>query len=318
MDLYMPKILVTGANGFIGTALCDSLRLQGVDVVAAVRAKAHQNEYQVGNFSATMDWLPVLDGCETIIHLAARAHVLRDGSTDPLAAFRAMNVDTTLNLARQAALSGIKRFIFISSIGVNGAETFSQPFSELSVPEPHSNYALSKFEAEEGLKDICLNSGMEFVIIRPPLVYGHQAPGHFKTLLRIASKGLPLPFKLVKNKRSIICLENLVDFIKACTNNEAAANQIFLVSDGMDVSTSLLIELLRKGMEKKSNLFSIPMPILDFGARLIGKCDLYTQLCCSLQIDMAKARNLLEWVPPINVVDGIRQAGQRYLNEKTF
>jgi len=311
------KILVTGANGFIGTALCDFLRQHGADVIAAVRQNAQKNECEVGSFSASMDWTHVLKGCKTIVHLAARAHVLDDEARDPLAEFRAINVDATLNLVRQAARIGIERFIFISSIGVNGAETFLKPFSELSTPQPYSNYALSKFEAEEGLKDICLHTGMEFVIIRPPLVYGHQAPGNFRSLLKLTSKGLPLPLKLVKNQRSIICLENLVSFIDLCIISKKAKNQIFLIADGTDVSTPMLIELLSEGMDKKAILFPVSMSILSLGARLIGRRHLYTQLCGSLQIDIAKAQDLLGWIPPVNISDGIRRAGQGYLYEKT-
>ncbi|MGV8894794.1 MAG: UDP-glucose 4-epimerase family protein [Burkholderiaceae bacterium] len=285
----MSKILVTGANGFVGSALCDSLRQQGMHVVAAVRRSTCDSEYEIGDFSTSTDWKSALVGCNTVIHLAARVHVMNDKSTGPLAAFRVVNVDATLNLARQAAQSGVRRFIFISSIGVNGAETFSEPFSELSKPQPHSDYALSKFEAEEGLKDICAKSGMEFVIIRPPLVYGSNAPGNFRSLLKFVHKGFPLPLSLIKNHRSMVALENLMDFINVCIEHPQAANQIFLVADGEYASTPQLIRLLSEGIGKPARLFPVPVQVLALGASLLGKQNMYQQLCGSLQVDISKA-----------------------------
>lgn len=311
------KILVTGANGFVGGALCDSLRQQGITVVAAVRGNACDNEYVLGDFSALTDWMFALCGCNTVIHLAARVHVMNDKSSNPLTAFRAVNVDATLNLARQAAQSGVKRFVFISSIGVNGAETFSEPFSEMSKPQPHSDYALSKFEAEEGLKDICAKSGMEFVIIRSPLVYGSNAPGNFRSLLKFVHKGLPWPLGLIKNQRSMVALENLVDFIKVCIEHPKAANQSFLVADVESVSTPQLIRLLSEGMGKPVRLFPVPVQALKLGAFLLGKQSMYQQLCGSLQVDISKAQNILGWVPPVRVDDGLRRAAKGYLYEKS-
>jgi nucleoside-diphosphate-sugar epimerase len=311
------KILVTGANGFVGGALCDSLRQQGITVVAAVRGNACDNEYVLGDFSALTDWMFALCGCNTVIHLAARVHVMNDKSSNPLTAFRAVNVDATLNLARQAAQSGVKRFVFISSIGVNGAETFSEPFSEMSKPQPHSDYALSKFEAEEGLKDICAKSGMEFVIIRSPLVYGSNAPGNFRSLLKFVHKGLPWPLGLIKNQRSMVALENLVDFIKVCIEHRKAANQSFLVADVESVSTPQLIRLLSEGMGKPVRLFPVPVQALKLGAFLLGKQSMYQQLCGSLQVDISKAQNILGWVPPVRVDDGLRRAAKGYLYEKS-
>jgi nucleoside-diphosphate-sugar epimerase len=311
------KILVTGANGFVGGALCDSLRQQGITVVAAVRGNACDNEYVLGDFSALTDWMFALCGCNTVIHLAARVHVMNDKSSNPLTAFRAVNVDATLNLARQAAQSGVKRFVFISSIGVNGAETFLEPFSEISKPQPHSDYALSKFEAEEGLKDICAKSGMEFVIIRSPLVYGSNAPGNFRSLLKFVHKGLPWPLGLIKNQRSMVALENLVDFIKVCIEHRKAANQSFLVADAESVSTPQLIRLLSEGMGKPVRLFPVPVQALKLGAFLLGKQSMYQQLCGSLQVDISKAQNILGWVPPVRVDDGLRRAAKGYLYEKS-
>ncbi|MEQ1557909.1 MAG: SDR family oxidoreductase [Methyloglobulus sp.] len=312
----MAKILVTGANGFVGSALCDSLREQGINVIAAVRRSAYENEYEVGSISALTDWIPALEGCNTVIHLAARVHVMNEKNINPLAAFRAVNVDATINLARQAAQCNVERFIFISSIGVNGAETFSEPFSELSKPQPHSDYALSKFEAEEGVKDICAQSSMKFVIIRPPLIYGSSAPGNFKSLLKFVQKGLFLPLSLVKNQRSMVALDNLVNFIKVCIEHPKAANQTFLVSDGESISTPQLIRLLSLCMGKPARLFPLPVCILKLGAFLLGRKVMYQQLCGSLQIDITKAQDLLGWIPPVHMNDGLHDAAERYLSEK--
>lgn len=309
----MSKILVTGANGFVGSALCEALLKKEKHVIQTVRTKSRENECAIGDLSASTDWSSALAGCNTVIHLAARVHVMNDKSTDPLAAFRAVNVDATVNLARQAAQSGVKRFIFISSIGVNGAETFSEPFSELSEPQPHSDYALSKFEAGKGLRDICSQFGMEFVIIKPPLVYGAHAPGNFRSLLKFVHKGLPLPLSLINNQRSMVYLENLVDFIQLCVVSPKAANQVFLVADGTDVSTPELIRLLGQGMGKPDRLFPLPVRVLELGASLLGRQSMYQQLCGSLQVDITKAQTLLGWVPPVSVYEGLRRAAQGFL-----
>lgn len=309
----MDKILVTGANGFVGRILCDTLRKKGGDVIAAVRTKRSAGEFQTGDLSEVTDWTDALAGVKTVIHLAARVHVLNDTAHNPLAAFRAVNVDGTLNLATQAAKSGVKRFVFISSIGVNGAATFAEPFTELSTPRPHSPYAVSKLEAEEGLKDVCRKAGMEFVIVRPPLVYGPGAPGNFATLLKLVHRRFPLPLGSVSNRRSMIALENLVDFITLCADTPAAANQLFLVADGEDVSTPSLIRSLAAGMGVPARLFCVPLWVLDAGARATGKRGMFQQLCGSLQLDTRKATNLLEWKPPATTDEALRRAAQGYL-----
>ena len=312
------KILVTGANGFIGRELCKSLSLDGADITQVVRKAVSSNERQFGNFSSETDWTQALHGCKVIFHLAARAHVLNEDLTDPLTAFRSINVDATTNLARQAAKMCVKRFIFISSIGVNGVETFSKPFSEETTPNPHSDYALSKLEAEEELIKICNNSNMEYVIVRPPLVYGPQAPGNFKRLLKIVNTGIPLPLGGINNKRSMVSLENIVNFLKLCGNSKEAANQIFLIADGQDVSISELINLLSRGMGKKARLFSIHPKILKVLSKIIGKEYMYTQLISSLQVDSSKAKSLLSWAPPIDSDRAIILTGKGYVCKKVF
>lgn len=312
------KIVVTGANGFVGSALCTALRERLHGVTGVVRQHPGHQQLSIGDITATTDWTSVLEGSDVVVHLAARVHMMNDQESNPIDAFRAVNLHATLNLARQAAQLGVKRFIFMSSIGVNGAETFGEGFSELSQAQPHSPYAISKLEAEEGLREICAQSAMEFVIIRPPLVYGAKAPGNFNSLLKVVRAGLPLPFGGVENRRSMISLDNLVDFIAVCAERPEAANQLFLIADGVDVSAPDLITALSGGMQKNSRLFSVPVAMLKAGAHLLGRQGMYQQLCCSLQVDIAKATALLDWVPPVDVYEGLGRAAQGFSNEKNI
>ena len=248
-----------------------------------------------------------------VIHLAALAH--RVGKTECLSLqdYRQANVEATLSLARQALAAGVKRFVFLSSIGVNGATSDEGAFNEDAPCRPHSDYALSKHEAEEGLKALAKNSGMELVIIRPPLVYAHHAPANFHRLLSLVSRRLPLPFASVTNRRSMIALENLVDFISLCVSHPKAANELFLISDNEDVSISQIIRHLSKGMGIKPRLFPMPVKLLKFGASVLKKESLYTQLCASLLIDPVKAKEKLGWSPRIHTVDGLEKAGAEFL-----
>lgn len=316
----MRPVLVTGANGFVGRALCCALRDQGTKIVATVRTQRGPDEVAVGNIDAATDWRPLLAGVDTVVHLAARAHLLRDDAIDKLAAFRAVNVDATMALAQQAAASGVRRFVFISSIGVNGAVTEGEPFSEASTPRPHSDYAISKLEAEERLKALCAKTGMEYVIVRPPLVYGAAAPGNFRTLLGLVHKGLPIPLGAVRNQRSMVALENLVDFIMACIEAPKAANELFFVADSSDVSTPELLRWLIEGMGGRGRVVPVPVSLLSLGARVLGKQNVFKQLCCSLQIDTAKARALLGWHAPVAIDQGLRRSAHEFTkgwNEKT-
>lgn len=312
----MQQVLVTGANGFVGRALCRTLRERGIGTVAAVRSRRGPDDLEIGTIDAATDWRAALAGVDTVVHLAARAHLLRDDAADKLAAFRAVNVDATMALARQAATAGVRRFVFISSIGVNGALTDAAPFSEASTPQPHSDYAVSKLEAEQQLKALCAGSGMDYVIIRPPLVYGADAPGNFHTLLRMVRKDFPIPLGAVRNLRSMVALENLVDFIIVCGAAPAAANELFLVADRSDVSTPQLLRLLSEGMGKRARLPALPVALLALGARLAGTQNMFKQLCCSLQIDTAKARRLLGWQAPLAAEDGLRRSAQEFVKGK--
>ena len=307
-------VAVTGATGFLGAALVARLARDRNNVVACVRRDdaAVPDGVQivrVGNLSDYADWSGAVTGVDAVVHCAGRVHVMEDTATDPLAAFRAVNVDGTLNLARHAVNAGVKRFVFISSIGVNGSQTESgKPFSEAYQPKPHNDYALSKWEAERGLIRISDESELEVVIIRPPLVYGFNAPGNFGSLMRAVQRSWPLPLGAVHNQRSLIALDNLVDFIVTCITHPQAANQTFLVSDGQDLSTTELVRGMALAAGVPARLLPVPVWALQAGASLLGKGDAVQRLCGNLQVDISKARSLLGWVPPVSVEEGLRRA----------
>jgi nucleoside-diphosphate-sugar epimerase len=307
-------IVVTGANGFIGSNLVRYLLLVGFDVRACARKKIDlfdNSSLQFYFYKIDDDarFQPVLQGAQAVVHAAARVHVLKDASFDPLAEFRTVNVEGTLRLARDAAAAGVKRFIFLSSIGVNGITTVvDEPFTEMQRSRPHNAYALSKFEAEQGLKKIAAETGLEVVIIRPPLVYGCNAPGNFGDLMRVVQRGWPLPLGAVHNQRSMVAVDNLVDFIVTCISHPQAANQTFLVSDGQDLSTTELVRGMAQAAGVPARLLPVPVWTLKAGASLLGKGDAVQRLCGNLQVDTSKARSLLGWVPPVSVGEGLRRA----------
>ena len=308
------KILVTGANGFVGKSLSAELFGQGHTVQAAVRTKVAPIENVettiVGEVNGSTDWSQSLAGVSTVVHLAARVHIMRDSAADPLAEFRAVNVHGTLNLARQAAAAGVRRFVFLSSIGVNGAVTeLGKPFTTDDKPAPHSFYAISKHEAEMGLRDIAAETGMQVVIIRPPLIYGANAPGNFGSLLRVLSRGVPLPLGLAThNRRSFVALDNLVNFIITCVHHPNAANQTFLVSYNEDVSTADLLRRMAVALGVPSRLIPVPLCVLNLSAKLLGKADVAQRLLGNLQVDITKNKTLLGWQPPLGVDEGLRLA----------
>jgi nucleoside-diphosphate-sugar epimerase len=313
------KVLLTGTTGFVGAALLAHLQKYSrcsVSIASRSEHAALQHNCQVfnlGEFGAHTNWHPALAGSDCVIHLAGRAHVLARES-NALELFREANTRATLNLATQAAAEGVKRFVFISSIGVNGPNTTDCPFSESSLPAPQADYAVSKLEAEVGLLELAKTTEMEVVIIRPPLVYAAHAPGNFHRLLKLVHSGVPLPFGRVKNSRSMIALENLVDFVDLCIDHPAAANQIFLTSDGINFSIAQMIELLAKGMGRKGVLIPFPVSLLRVSAKVLGKQGVYTQLCGSLQIDSSKARQVLGWTPPVIADAAMIRAGQEFSN----
>jgi len=313
-------ILVTGASGFVGTALCESLQSSEWHILGAVRklnqAKLHcqikYKEIETGDISIKTDWLESLRDITHVVHLAARVHVMHEKSADPLAEFRRINVDATVNLAKQASSVGVKRFIYLSSIKVNGEFTEDgQPFTADDVPAPEDPYGISKLEAEEALRQIALETGMEVIIVRPPMVYGPGVKANFDSMMHWLRRGVPLPLgALTHNKRSMVALGNFIDLITVCLNHPAAANQTLLVSDGEDLSTTDLLQRTATALEMHARLFSVPPVLLKLMAKLLGKEAVYQRLCGSLQIDMTKTQQLLNWRPPLSVQEGLSLAAR--------
>ncbi|MGB5886582.1 MAG: NAD-dependent epimerase/dehydratase family protein [Acinetobacter venetianus] len=318
------KVLITGASGFVGQALISTLK--------------RNSEYQLYTLSRKLNPEFSPDICQIIlqqnteqpfkseilknkyidiiIHLAGRAHILNEKVEDPLQEFRKVNVEGTLQLAKEALEKKVKRFIFISSIGVNGSSTNGKAFSEQDVPQPHAAYAVSKLEAEQALQKLFEGAETELVIIRPPLVYDAHAPGNFARLLKLASTNIPLPFVGVNNKRTFVALENLVNFIECCITHPLAKNELFLIADTESLSTKQLVTYLRQGMHKKANLIYIPNFMMKLGALGIGKIKLYEQLFGSLEVDASKARILLGWQPPLDAEGALQNAGNKYIKLK--
>jgi len=270
----------------------------------------------VGAIDGETNWTDALRGVDVVIHLAARVHIMRDKATDPLTEFRAVNADGTLNLARQAAKAGVRRFIYLSSIKVNGDQTLpGQPFTEQDVPAPFGPYAISKYEAEEGLRKLAQQTGMGVVIIRSALVYGPGVKANFQSMMRWLKWGVPLPLSSIHNKRSLVALDNLVDLIITCLDHPAAINQTFLAADGEDLSTTELLHRVAHAMGRSARLIPMPASLLEAGAALLGRRDMAQRLCGSLQVDISKAQTLLGWTPPVSVDEGLRRSAQVFLHE---
>lgn len=314
----MSNIVVTGASGFVGQALVTLLSAKpGTNVSALSRrvksAEAAIEFVQVGDF-ATSDFSRVLAGADCVIHAAARVHVMSEFSTNPILEYRAINVLGTLNLARQAAQQGVKRFIFLSSAKVNGeASPAGKPFTADQVPVPVDPYGLSKMEAEQGLRALAAETGMQVVIIRPVLVYGPGVKANFRSMMNWLAKGVPLPLGAIDNKRSLVALDNLVDLIVTCIDHPAAANQTFLVSDDEDVSTSELLRRMGRALGRPARLLPVPVGLLQGAAALLGKRDVAQRLCGSLQVDISKTRALLNWTPPVSLDAALALTAQDFL-----
>lgn len=311
------KIAVTGATGFIGRALCSHLVAK--DDYIVVPAVSHmsglRDEIVVGNNNAAMDWRSVLAHCDAVVHLGARVHRMEGTPRNPLALYRASNTDTTLNLARQAAESGVKRFVFISTAKVNG-EGRESPYTENEPAAPEDAYAISKWEAEQGLHQIARETGLEVVILRPPLVYGPGVAANFLNMMRWLYKGVPLPLGAIHNRRSLVGLDNLVDFIVTCLDHPAAANQIFLVADGEDISTADLLRRMAAALKVPARLIPVPQNLLEVSLKLIGKNALARRLCGSLRLDISKAETVLDWHSPLSVNEGLQRTADYFLQER--
>ena len=306
------NIVLTGATGFLGARVADQIDRQGgLNLTCLVRKAVpagRGREVVIKGLDASSDWSAILKNQNVVIHAAARAHIMKEEVTDPLAEYRRVNVDGTLNLARYAVEAGVKRFVFISSIKVNGEQTApGRPFTCDDTPTPEDPYGISKLEAEQGLQQIALETGMEVVIIRSPLVYGPGVKGNFASMIKLVEKGLPLPFGAIDNRRSLVGLDNLVDLIITCIDHPNAANQVFLVSDGEDLSTSGLLRRVAKAMGKPSRLIPVPAVLLQLGATVLGKKAVGQRLLGSLQVDISSTRERLDWTPPVSVDEGLRR-----------
>lgn len=305
------RILVTGANGFVGSALCVALIKKGYAVRAALRAPtkcaiANCETVRVTDIDAETNWAEALSGMTTVIHLAARVHVMHDDASNPLEEFRKVNVVGTEHLTRSAAAGGVKRFVYVSTIKVNGEGTWEKKkFSETDIASPQDPYGISKWEAEQALHRVAQETGMEVVIVRPPLVYGPGVKGNFEQMLDIIAKHAPLPFASVHNRRSLVYVGNLADALIVCATHPAAAGQTYLVSDGEDISTPDLLRRLGGAMRHPARLFPCPPALLKLAGRLTGKTDQVERLLGSLQVDSSKIRRELSWTPPYTLEQGL-------------
>ena len=314
------QILVTGANGFIGHTLCSEALARGMKVRVVTRTHFNLSS-QIESITKVeindqTNWQDALTNCDIIVHLAARVHVMNDQSENPLQAFLNVNLHGTINLARQAAVAGVKRFVYVSSIKVNGEYTDGKGFTEEDEPKPQDPYAISKWQAEQALLQLAKDTGMEVVIIRPPLVYGADVKGNFMQMIRVIASGMPLPLASVQNQRDLVYVNNLVDALIACATHPNAAGQTYLVSDGEDVSTLDLIRNLSKALGKRCFIFSFPVLIMKFLANLLGKSTAIDRLTQSLRVDGSKIRNELGWTPPYTTQQGLQATADWYLQSK--
>ncbi len=316
------RVLLTGATGFVGRQMLANLAsTPGMSVRAAVRDSGAQlppgtEVYPLGDFGQLRDWSSALHSCDAVVHLAARVHVLHDSAPDPAAAFRRINTDATLALARQAVQAGVRRFVFLSSVKVNGESTAAgRFFSALDVPRPADAYALSKLEAELGLRELAARGALEAVIIRPPLVYGPRVRANFLNLLRWVDRELPLPLAAINNRRSLVSVWNLCDLLGEVLVNPRAAGGVWMVSDGEDLSTPDLVRRVARAMDRRARLLPVPMSVLRAFATVAGRRAELARLCESLSVDTSRTRADLGWQPRVSVDEGLRRTAAWYLAE---
>jgi nucleoside-diphosphate-sugar epimerase len=302
------QIFITGGSGFIGHAVCTALVEAGHSVTCVARSSRRLpsgcQEVFVPSIGPETDWMDSLEGVEAVVHLAARAHVMREDAADPLDAFRQVNALGTLRLARAAAEAGVRRFVFLSSVKVNGDVTGDRPFTETDPADPGDPYASSKLEAEQGLAEIAGEGGMEIVVLRPPLVYGPGVKGNFLSLLQLCDRGLPLPLGGIANRRSLLSLDNLVDAIGLCLTHPAAAGGTYLLRDGEDLGTAELIRRLSAALGRPPRLFAVPTTLLKTLGRCLGRRAEMERLLGSLVVDDGKIRRELGWSPPCSLDQG--------------
>lgn len=320
--------LVTGANSFVGLALMHQLLAQGHRLTAQVRATSkleprfqdHLNkqllQIREAAFVDMSSWLPLLVGRQAIIHCAARVHQVRETAVDPLAAYREVNTQATLALAQAAAQAGVKRFIFLSSVKVNGEMASPGQAFHAHQSDPQDPYAISKWEAEQGLREIAAKTGMEVVIIRPPLVYGPGVKANFLTMMRWLHRGIPLPLGAIHNRRSLVALPNLVDFITLCLTHPEAANRTFMISDQHDLSTTELLRGLGTALGRPARLLPVPQGVLQASLKLVGKGSMAQRLCGDLTVDASPATELLGWRPAVTVKEGLQLTADHFLKHQ--
>jgi len=316
----MSKILLTGSSGFICSAVLKELLTSAHSVKTLNRSKqagcAESNSILFSGFSAENTFTDCFENIECILHCAARVHIMSEDSSDPLSEYRAVNTEGTLNFARQAAEAGVKRFVFISSIKVSGEATkLNHPYKSTDLPDPCDPYGISKYEAEQGLELIAKETAMELVIIRPVLVYGPGVKANFLTMMKWLSKGVPLPLGAIDNQRSLVALDNLVDLIVTCVDHPNAANNIFLVSDDRDVSTTELLLLLGRALGKKTVLIPVPMRFISLCSSLVGRDDISQRLCGSLQVDIQHTKTTLGWCPPYSLEQSLQKTVNAFRQE---
>jgi len=309
-------ILVTGATGFVGRRLCSHLAEHGHRVIVLVRAGGRAipgvaQEVRIADFTQLDALDTLLPQCDAVIHLAGRAHVMRDTAADPLGEFRRVNVGLTRSLLERAANARVKRFVFVSSIGVNGNSNIT-PFSEQDTPAPHDLYAISKLEAEQLVQDMAQQYGMEYAIVRPVLVFGPEAPGNFGTLLRLAAKGWPLPFGRLQSKRSLISVWNLADFLRTCATCPQVLRDVFLAADAQTVTLPEIFRHLAIGMGKTARLLAIPRSLLALACTLVGKRQMLDKLDAGLTVDITKAQQQLAWHAPYTTAEALIKTGKEY------
>lgn len=303
---------MTGATGFIGQALCKSLTAENWHVRRAVRSGTGPDDFVVREIGPDTDWQGAVEGIDCIVHLAARTHVVNDTSRNAIDHYRQINVAGTVNLAMAAVKGGVRRFVFLSSIKVNGERTVDLPFTEIDTPQPRDAYGISKHEAEQALWQIARETGLEVTILRPPLVYGPAVKANFLRLMHLGARRMPLPFASIANRRSLIYLGNLVDAVTACMEHPAAKGKTYLVSDNESVSTPELMRGISTALGVEPRLFRFPTSLLQLGATLLGRTSEWGRLAGSLQIDNSRIRQELGWQPPYTMTQGLTEAAQWY------
>ena len=314
----MQTVLVTGATGFIGGALCAALRNAGKSLRVVTRHPGTLAGGRPGidaviraDIGDAVDWRTALQDVDCVVHLAARTHVMREKAADPLAEYRRINVEATRRLAQAAAAGGVRRFVFLSSIKVNGEATTSAPYSEEDAPGPEDAYGLSKWEAEQALHAIAAASNLQTVVLRPPLVYGPGVKGNILRLMRAIDRGMPLPLGGIDNRRSLIYLHNLVDAIVLCLDHPVAAGKTYLLADG-EVATPELVRAIADALGRPARLFAIPLPLLKIAGVASGKSGAIRRLLGSLQIDSGRIRRELGWQPRCTLLNGLHETAEWY------